>query len=73
MILLLQPKDRLSIPTKTLIDVFWLLEANRLIIYGDESLVYPGKCPWSSTQNNLPTAMKATITLMVQTATFAQR
>ncbi|KAJ5975090.1 hypothetical protein N7481_008797 [Penicillium waksmanii] len=73
MILLLQPADPLSIPTKSLIDVFWLLEANRLIIYGDDTLISPLECPWRSYRDNWPIAMKNIITLMIQAATFAQR
>jgi hypothetical protein len=73
MMLLLQPADPLSKPTKTLIDVFWLLEANRLIIYGDDTLISPAESPWHSSQDNWPTEMKAIITLMIKAATFARR
>lgn len=73
MMLLLQPADLLSKPTKTLIDVFWLLEANRLIIYGDDTLISPAECQWHSSWDNWPIAMKAIITLMITAATFARR
>lgn len=70
MILLIQPKDLLSTPTKALVNVFWLLEANRLIIYGDNTLVSPGEY---LSRDESPTAMKYMIILMVQAATFARR
>ncbi|KAJ5136311.1 hypothetical protein N7448_004865, partial [Penicillium atrosanguineum] len=73
MLLMLKPTDPLSLPTRSLIDAFWVLENNRAILYGDNILVSPDKWQWSSTRESWPDSMKKILILMTQTSAFAKR
>ncbi|KAE8342423.1 hypothetical protein BDV24DRAFT_173738 [Aspergillus arachidicola] len=73
MLLLLEHTDSLSLPTKSLIDAFWILETNRAILYGDDITPLPDKWQWSLTRESWPDPMKKILMLMIQTSTFAKR
>ncbi|OQD70787.1 hypothetical protein PENPOL_c001G08177 [Penicillium polonicum] len=73
MLLLLEPTNPLSLPTKSLIDAFWILETNRAILYGDNTTLLPDKWRWSLTQESWPDPMNKILMLMIQTSTFAKR
>ena len=73
MLLMLEPTDPLSLPTKSLIDAFWVLETNRAILYGDNILISPDKWQWNLTRESWPESMKEILMLMTQTSAFAKR
>jgi hypothetical protein len=73
MLLLLEPTNPHSLPTKSLIDAFWILEANRAILYGDHITLSPDQWQWSSTREGWPDSMKEILMLMIHTSTFAKR
>lgn len=73
MLLLLDPTNPLSLPTKSLIDAFWILETNRAILYGDNITLDPDKYQLSSTRASWPDPMKKILMLMIQASTFAKR
>lgn len=73
MLLMLEPTDPLSLPTKSLIDAFWVLETNRAILYGDNILISLDKWQWSSTRESWSDPMKKILMLMAQTSAFAKR
>lgn len=72
-LLLLEPTNPLSLPTKSLIDAFWILETNRAILYGDDTILLPDKWQWSLSQESWPDLMNKILMLMIQTSTFAKR
>lgn len=73
MLLLVEPTNPLSLPTKSLIDAFWILETNRAILYGDSTTLLPDKWQWSLTQESWPDPMNKILMLMIQTSAFAKR
>ncbi|KAB8250114.1 hypothetical protein BDV35DRAFT_377678 [Aspergillus flavus] len=72
-LLLLEHTDSLSLPTKNLIDAFWILETNRAILYGDDITLFPDDWLWGLTRESWPEPMKKILMLMIQTSTFAKR
>lgn len=73
MLLLLKPTYSLSFPTKSLIDAFWVLETNRAILYGDETVLSSNICPLDSSGDNWPGYMAEIVALMVEASSFARR
>jgi hypothetical protein len=73
MLPLLDPTNPLSLPTKSLIDAFWILETNRAILYGDNIALDPDKYQLSSARASWPDPMKQILMLMIQASTFAKR
>lgn len=72
MFLLLEPTSSLSMPTKSLIDAFWILEANRAIIYGDTTILSQIS-QWTLTRDSWPEPMNKILILMVDISAFAKR
>lgn len=73
MLFLLEPTNPLLLSTKCLIDAFWILEANRAILYGDDITLSPEKWQWISMRESWPDSVKEILLLMIQTSTFAKR
>lgn len=72
-LLLLEPTNSLSLPSKGLVDAFWILEANRAILYGNDISLIPDTWHWSLTQESWPDSMRNILILMSQTSAFAKR
>ncbi|KGO75674.1 Protein of unknown function DUF3468 [Penicillium italicum] len=72
-LLLLEPTSLLSLPTKSLINAFWILETNRAILFGDNTVVLPDKWQWNLARESWPDPMNKILKLMIQTSTFAKR
>jgi hypothetical protein len=73
MLLLLDPTTPLSLPTKSLIDAFWILESNRAILYGDNITLDPDKYQLISTRESWPDTLKKVLMLMTEASSFAKR
>ncbi|KAJ5327911.1 hypothetical protein N7452_008301 [Penicillium brevicompactum] len=63
MLLLLEPTSRLAVPTKSLIDAFCVLEANRAILYGNTT-VLPRIWQCGLTRESWPDPMNKILILM---------
>ncbi|CAG8342242.1 unnamed protein product [Penicillium salamii] len=71
-LVLLKPSHPLPLISKSLVGAFWILETNRAILFGDNTIL-PNELQWNGMRESWPDPMKKIIMLMMQTSTFAKR